>query len=520
MKIKINFLIFIIMHYFCQSFIFAFPTEKYKLESVQFISNGKTNTSILQQKINPIDTEKIYASLEELESTLAYIKQELENTRLLSEITYTYELSEFQENGIRLVTAIYSFNDTNSLVIIPCPSVDSNSGSSLRLILQDQNFLGLMNPLKLGLIGQLGTEEEPDNMSKISLGGYFNYAYPFSVGKTKNSWLNMFSINWTVDEGIPDFAAASGIDIGIPIGNNILKFDFIQSVLQNSDYRKYEDSLYFIETGRVSMPIRLGSLSDKAYVTYTPFLQATYYWDFDGINDLNKKLRDTPKVTAGQTVSVNKINWTGNFRNGYAIYAMQALTRNFYSHRLSTMYIPYISLNASFYHSYKNMIGIEANIHFFSMMNSVMNIGPQLRGILDKQVFRGYFIDDDNYALETETALTVNIGIPIHLFSTHWLEWFNIENTDSGVGKLLNFLGFELHLSPFLDIGILKNRATNEYFSIKNGLYAGGFELILYPEKWKSYAIRASLGFDLSKNKKWRSPTKDYELFIGVGHLF
>ena len=131
-----------------------------------------------------------------------------------------------------------------------------------------------------------------------------------------------------------------------------------------------------------------------------------------------------------------------------------------------------------------------------------------------------YFIDDDNYALETETALTVNIGIPIHLFSTHWLEWFNIENTDSGVGKLLNFLGFELHLSPFLDIGILKNRATNEYFSIKNGLYAGGFELILYPEKWKSYAIRASLGFDLSKNKKWRSPTKDYELFIGVGHLF
>lgn len=524
MKIKIKcILIFILLSFLSDFYVFSISAKKYKLDIVDFISNGKTNPSILRQKITPINTDRLYSSLEELEIALANIKQEIENTRLLTNITYNYELTELQENGIQLVKAIFSFYDTESFVIIPCPSVDSNSGSSLRIIMQDQNFLGLMNPLRIGAIGQLGTEKEPDNMSKLTLGGYFNYAYPFSIGATKNSWINMFNINWTLDEGKPDFAASTGLDIGIPVGNNFLKFDFIQSVFQNSDYKKYNDDFYFSETGMISMPMLIGLLNDKATVTYTPFVQVTYNWDFDGIDENNKKLRDTPKLTAGQRTSIKHVDWVGNFRNGYFISTTQSLSRNFNSNsaeKLSDMYIPYLSVNASFYKSYKNIIGIEANLNFFTMVNSVMNIGPQLRGILDKQIFKDFVIDEDNFALETESALTFNVGIPIHVFSTHWLDWFNIKNTDSGLGKLLSYIGFELHISPFLDIGLLKNRGTGEYFSIRNGLYAGGFELILYPEKWKSYAIRASLGFDLSKNKKWRSPMKDYELFIGVGHLF
>lgn len=523
MQIKIKFvLIFIFLILLNSISAFCLTIKKYKIDKVYFISKGKTNASIVEQKITPVDTEKTYTSLEELENYLLFIKLELENTRLLSDISYSYELTELKKEGIQSVEATYSFNDTKSLIIIPRPSVNSNSGTSLGIALQDKNFLGLMNTLNLGIIGQLGTEKEPDNMSKITLGGYFGYNYPFSIGTTRNTWLNMFNVNWTIDEGKPDFSASTGLDIAIPVGKNFLKIDFIQSITENSDYKKYNDDLYFTETGRISMPLLLGMLNNnKTPVMYTPYIQAIYNWDSNGLNNDNKKLADTPKLTVGQRTTINNLSWNENFRNGYSISTVQSITRNFNSNELDEMFIPFINANASIYKSYKNIIGLEANINFFAIVNSVINIGPQLRGILDNQLFSyNYYVDEDNYALETTNAITFNLDIPIHLVTTHWLQWFNIENTDSGIGKLLSYLDFELQISPFIDIGLFRNRATGKYFSLSEGLYAGGFELILYPEKWKSYAVRASLGYDLSRNKKWRTPTKNYELYIGVGHLF
>lgn len=521
MKIKIKgVLIFIILCIISSPVTFSVSVKKYKIEKLDFISKGKTDARMVRQKITPIDTDKLYASLEDMEAYLDGIKQELVNTRLLTDISYYYDMSEVLDDGTQLVTAAFSFNDTKSLIIFPCPTIDSNKGSSLTIALQDQNFLGLMNPLKLGIIGKLGTEEEPDNMSKLTLGGYFLYDYPFSIGKTKNTWLNMFNISWTVDEGKPDFSATSGLDIGIPVGKNFLKLDFMQTVSQDSDYKKYDDDLYFTETGRVSLPLMLGMLNKKAPVIYTPFVEATHNWDFDGINRNNRKLRDTPKVTVGQRTVINGMNWNGNFRNGYFISTTQSIARKFNLDKLSEMLVPYFSANARFYKSYKTIIGIEANVNFFMTENSVVNIGYRLRGILDKQRFKGFYVDEDNYALETTSALTFNLGMPVRLITTHWLQWFNKTDTESGMGKLLSYLDFELHVAPFVDIGLLKNRATGEYFSISHGLYTGGVELILYPEKWKSYAIRASVGFDLSRHRNWRAPEKNYEIFLGIGHLF
>ena len=92
---------------------------------------------------------------------------------------------------------------------------------------------------------------------------------------------------------------------------------------------------------------------------------------------------------------------------------------------------------------------------------------------------------------------------------------------------LLKKLNFELQLSPFVDVGLLYNRATNKLYSLRDGFYSGGLEMLVYPEHWRSVIGRLSFGVDIGrkifKNKldldtDWRrTSTATWELTIGLG---
>ena len=54
--------------------------------------------------------------------------------------------------------------------------------------------------------------------------------------------------------------------------------------------------------------------------------------------------------------------------------------------------------------------------------------------------------------------------------------------------------------------------------------YAGGLEVLVFPQKWKGMTVRASLGVDLGRlllkgkiNQDWRDSVSKYELTIGLG---
>ena len=93
--------------------------------------------------------------------------------------------------------------------------------------------------------------------------------------------------------------------------------------------------------------------------------------------------------------------------------------------------------------------------------------------------------------------------------------------------KLLDKLEFELQVSPFIDVGLTYNRATKKLYSLRDGFYAGGLELLVYPERWRSVVGRISFGVDVGrkifKNKlnldnEWRrTSTSTWELTIGLG---
>jgi hypothetical protein len=167
------------------------------------------------------------------------------------------------------------------------------------------------------------------------------------------------------------------------------------------------------------------------------------------------------------------------------------------------------------------------------IINSSTKIGGELRGIRDYQ----YFVTTSDYALQTPEAIVFNFDLPVHIITTHWLDWactlFGPYDTKSKPvqilfmipHKLLKYLDFELQLSPFIDTALTYNYVTGKRFDYKDGFYAAGVEALIYPSKWKSYVIRTSLGVDVGRllfsdylNMGWRDNSiSKYEFYFGLG---
>mgnify|MGYP002730628734 FL=1 len=248
-------LVFVVIS--CASAIFA-QEDLFQIKKVDFISKGKTKESALKKNISDINYKRVFNSKEELEKYLHDIYQNIENTRLLTDIEYSYDIAETTGDGINRIEAQYTFNDSHSMLIFPKPSLDTNSGIEIKLKLKDNNFLGLMNDLNVDLNLNFGDDDEPDNYSKVTTGFAFSYDYPFDIGITENTWSNSFDFNWTIGDNAPEYDYTTGIAVIVPIGQHKIKFEFSQSIIKNLDYEKYDDALYFVEDATISLPFSIG----------------------------------------------------------------------------------------------------------------------------------------------------------------------------------------------------------------------------------------------------------------------
>ena len=531
-------LVFVVIS--CASAIFA-QEDLFQIKKVDFISKGKTKESALKKNISDINYKRVFNSKEELEKYLHDIYQNLENTRLLTDIESSYDIAETTGDGINLPAAQYTFNDSHSMLIFPKPSLDTNSGIEIKLKLKDNNFLGLMNDLNDDLNLNFGDDDEPDNYSKVTTGFAFSYDYPFDIGITENTWSNSFDFNWTIGDNAPEYDYTTGIAVIVPIGQHKIKFEFSQSIIKNLDYEKYDDALYFVEDATISLPFSIGYIGNTTEVTYTPSINFTHNWDRNGINKNNDDLYQTPMIKPGQTISFSNINWVGvnNFRTGYSFSASQYMGWDITADTIDEKVVPSVEANLKLFKSFK-YVGFAINANGFAGYNTKFSIGEYLRGAPDKQEFDDYEVDADNYALKTPAAIVFNFDMPIHIVTVRWLDWsyalFGSYDTKPKVikaiaflpHKIFKYLNFEFQLSPFFDAALIKNRGTGSNLNYKEGIYTGGLEALVYPEKWKSFVVRASLGVDLSKkilnghmdfDSSWRKG-KAWEAYFGLGLQF
>lgn len=505
-------------------------SEKYCLSEVSFNSLGKTKPQFLLQTIPPIQKGHVFENLEDFENYLKELNQNLENTRLLENISYKYDFTS-SEDEVYCANVEFSFEDSTSLLIFPKPSIDSNKGAELEIALKDTNFLGLAVPLKAGLTFEFGDKEEPERYSKFTPGFNIQYDYPFYAGITRNHWDNLIDLRWCTEKTMPNITFSSGITAGVPFGKakeHEVDFTACQSIIRNTDYSKYDDDFYFIEYGEISVPLKVASIGLSVPVTYKPLVSIEKKWDKNGLDESNCDLRQSPVLKPGNELYFSSIDWIGknNFRNGYYFKAGTYMGFDLHEKETDKKLIPSAEIYIKLHKAYEKA-GINCSFTALLGKNTRYAAGTYIRGALDNAYFaKGIQVDDNNYAFTTNSTIIMNIEMPFHLFTTDWIIFFG--TTNERYYKLLNAMNFELQAGPFIDLGLIDNWGTGNTFSIKEGIYTSGIEILVYPKKWKSYVLRASLGIDLSKkflnghhgfDSSWRGG-KEWECYIGLGLQF
>mgnify|MGYP002625682952 FL=1 len=507
---------------FCFLFpVFSAYSERYQISDVTYTLE-KTREQDVRRTV-PVDTEKIFESKEDLNSYLADLEQRLMNTRAFDsvEIETTDDTDYTDETKITQISLHISAQDTKSLLILPYPKYDSNDGLIFKVKVKDVNYLGTLNTLDAGVFAGL-KEDVKTGEQNLTFGGEFKYSYPFLAGPFWGSWNNTFDLQYTRGVDELEFWSGTGFTFELPFKRVSFVLDVSEQANRVLEYEKFCDTQHFTSDVNFSVPVKVLDIENWGFVFWTPFIDAKVSYDKDGISKLNDDLA-SPVISAGESISTERVNWYGNFRSGVSAKIGHSVGYDFMQDEVEPRVFGEIQLFTSF-----TYIGFNSRFSAFVTKSNRGEVGTLIRGVRDKQKYLG----DRHKALKTPSALVLNVDIPIHLITTHWLEWsdslFGEESWFSRTFAWTDKFNFELQMSPFIDIALTKNEMTDRLFSPKDGWYTGGVEFLCFPERWKGIVMRASVGIDLGRafiSKKypekidmsWREHVKKYEIYAGIG---
>lgn len=497
----------------------------YQITGVHYDITGRTRRYALERKVK-IDKQKIFSDEDELMAYIADCKQQLENTRAFETADIDFTVQDADANGVCPVTLSIRTKNSLHFILTPFPKYDSNRGLKILLKAKDTNFLGSMETMS-GNFDFAAVQDSEDETKPVryQFGFGINFDLPFRMGKVDSMWANNMKVSYTIGDHTPEWDVQTGVKCVLPFEKFPLAFEFTQAFTRDLSYEDktingstihYGDGTYFTEAAKISLPILIQKIIGWGNIYYTPFVKGAFHWDFDGISKKNTSLLG-PEGVIGHTLSGSRVNWSGNFRNGISVSLMQSFTYNFHTYTFS----PGITGEIAAYKAFP-YVGLSTDAYAAAYLNSTVNVGPRLRGIRDDQYFSGEGGSDaDKKACETPAAFVMNIDAPVRLFKIHWDEVPGIRRI-----PFAHYFDMEMQLSPFMDFAFIKNRATGTNFSYKDGFWAGGIEVLVYPLRWKGIQVRGSIGFDLSRkmpwikgklNQDWRSNVSAYEISIGIG---
>ncbi|MCQ2591508.1 MAG: hypothetical protein MJ188_01880 [Treponema sp.] len=530
--------------------LFAFANENtennYKITNIEYNINPSswsflTTTKVyaLEQNVS-LDKNTIFKSEEDLKKYINDYKQRLSNLRAFDSIQIDYTISEEKKllssensnnNSSGNPDASYfevqikaTLTDSIPLLAVPYGTYNSNSGTVFKLKAKDTNFLGSLNPMTADFDLQLEQPKENAKMNYI-IGANFEYDYPFKAGIFNTIWVNDYAISYTFGEDLPEWNAKTGLKFLLSREWVSYSLEFYQSVINDYDYEYYGDNIYFQENARFSIPVKIFYIPNWGKITYTPYIDFVYNWDKTGISNLHYNYSlSGPYIVPGQTISTSRINWSNNLRTG-----LSGTISNCYEYNFDRkLWYPYISFTGKAFKAINiydgnwfSRFGLCSQLYAFNYFTDRHNeyifsegnsIGSNLRGIRDNQKYIINGARTSSEALKTVSAVCVNLDVPIHIFSTDFSS------------KYLRYFNFDLQFSPFFDFALLYNKATEKKLDPKDGFYSAGLEVLVFPQKWSSYTVRASVGYDIGRaffadklNTDWRENVSKFEISFGLG---
>ena len=490
---------------------FKIHDATFYIKGAGFAFLGKTTPYSLQTNF-PLDKKKIFDSEDDFKEYMENYISSLNSSRFFESVELNFEVLDIQnensENSdIQQVILHFDIKDSHHLLFVPYPKFSSNTGFSFKLKGKDTNFLGSLQTLSTELRLDITNEGfEP--------GFAIDFSIPFKIGILDAQWVNDYEIFYTINKPMPEWTAKTGLKLTLPFYKNSILFEFYQYSYKNFDYLVYGDDLYFKEEFSLSSPISIFSFENFTGLYFTPKLSFYANWDIDGIDKLNSDL-SSPSIKFSSSLSNKKISWDDYFRSGYSVAFNSAIVYNFQRNDISPSISAEIQLFYNFSTSqnrnFLEKFGICTDFYYFSYFYLPNNdfiygekIGGRLRGILDNSYFGNDLPNAPAYT--ASSGIVFNLDFPHHLFTTNFK---------------YQILNFNLQASPFVDVALVLDRNTNTLFSLKNGFYTAGVEILVYPLKWSSYTLRASVGFDVFKVLKPHSKLKGLlqynEIYIGIG---
>lgn len=479
----------------------------FEIEGAGFKFLGATKDySIL--KNYPIPKNKTFSDSDELSKFIENYKTKLESSRAFEQIYISYIEDPSSESDSEITDIYLNFvlKDSNHLIVMPYPNYSSTNGLTLALKAKDTNFLGSMNPLNADIKLRFRDGAITPIFS-------FSFDYPFKAGIFDIVFLNEYGISYTVSDLLSglEWNTKTGINVSLPYKKFNFNVGFIQLTNGNLNMKVYDDYSYFTENAYISVPITITEFPNYSALIYAPSITYNWNWDFNGINIENDALAG-PELIFSHTLSNASITWKDNFRKGYSLSLTNSFTYNFQRND----FIPFVSFEGKFYWNYKandqeywNRFGICSDFYAFTYLDLPQNhykygyaIGARLRGIKDTEPFLG----NVKPISTASSAIMFSIDLPHNIFTTNFSK---------------QILNFNMQFAPFFDMALVYNRDTKRYFHPYDGYYCTGLEVLVYPLKWSSITVRASLGFDLKQavqcNNFLEGISKYKELFIGIG---
>lgn len=495
---------FILLLVFLPVFLFS---ESYKIKNAEYDINGagfkllgKTQIYPLNSKY-PLDTKTTFKSREAFEKYLKNYKQSLDSSRFFDEVTINYEANPSDTEDLYDVILMIKIQDSHHFIVMPYPRYSSNDGLSLKIKAKDMNFLGSLNTMNMEI--NLSYSDK-----KFKPGFAFSFDAPFAIGPIHAVFVNDYSLNYALTEKRNGFEwnTKTGLEFSMPFNKFSINLGLYQYTHSDFSYIDYNDDIYFTEQVNFGIPVRIVKFSNFTDLTYSPSIGFNYHWDFDGINPENDSL-SSPEVSFSHSLSNGKVSWNDNFRKGYNLSLSNTISYNIQRKDL----VPSVSFEGQFFWNYKaneqdiwNRFGICSNLYVFHYFDLPSNnykygasIGSRLRGILDNS----FFGNDKPYGTAS-SGIVLNLDLPHNIFTAYFPK---------------EILNFNLQFSPFFDMALVYNRNKNRYFNFEDGYYCAGLELLVYPLNWSSVTVRASLGFDLSKDFFTKGLKDNKEIFIGIG---
>jgi len=492
---------FIALFFICASSLSAQNEQTiYVIRSISYSIAGKTKDSALE-RAGEFKTGLRIAGRTALDEYIGEKIRVLNNIRALEadRSIVNFSFGEAEEDGAVPVYLEISAADSSNLVILPEPKYDSNSGFTLSLKAREYNFLGTLSPLKLDLVW------ESDDKDRNSLGFAVELALPFQA----------FGYNWTfvsLNEfyyyltGEPAYDRnVLGIAMELPVSFTAFTFGFEQGMIiheENTPKNIYEypqdeyhtwylySKLYV--NWKIPTPLHAGKFGP---VVYIPGVYGVINYQPGG--DLGD-YRQGPGAGINQEIGFGRIDWIGNYRQGLKISILNDNEYNFFRRA----WINSVGLQAEGHWRISQFFGISGRLLYTRWVNDYYEeAGEVIRGYKDNE-------------LDAKERLSLNLDFPVRVIRFVPSEW-------TGNPKY-RYFDFEQHWSPFIDLLMIETPGGCYRFTPEDIITGIGLEVITFPLKWRSFYIRASIGWDMREaSRAGRLPSGIHrEIFIGLGHYY